>query len=146
VFSGWYALSVDDKGRIAIPAPFRQLLSKMPSSGPLFLTPQPHDEKPHVEVYPQAEFERIAGQIDALDDREMAELLKQEVIGRSVLVEIDGNGRIVLPPWLRTEVALGTKVIVEGRISRFDIIDEALYQSRRPDPERLRAAMRLIKR
>ena len=94
MFSGWYAVSLDEKGRVAVPASFRHALAKT-DAGPLYLTPFSHDGKPHLEVFPSAEFARLAEQIQNLEDSEQAELLKQEIIGRSVAVELDGQGRIV---------------------------------------------------
>jgi MraZ protein len=146
VFSGWYAVSLDDKGRIAVPASFRHTLAKS-EGGPLYLTPFSHDDKPHLEVFPAPEFAKLAAQVQAIEDSEQAELLKQEIFGRSVAVELDAQGRIVLPQWLREEAGLANgRVVVEGQISRFDIWDEARYQSRRAEPERLKQALKLIKR
>jgi MraZ protein len=74
-------------------------------------------------------------------------LLKQEIFGRSVMVELDGQGRIVVPQWLREEAQLSNgRVVIEGQISRFDIWDEARYHARRAEPERLKQALKLIKR
>lgn len=146
MFAGWYAVSLDEKGRIAVPASFRHTLAKS-EGGPLYLTPFSHDDKPHLEVFPAAEFARLAEQINALEDSEQAELLKQEIVGRSVAVELDGQGRIVLPQWLRDEAQLSNgRVVAEGQINRFDIWDEARYHARRAEPERLKQALKLIKR
>lgn len=146
MFAGWYAVSIDDKGRIAVPASFRQLLARI-EGAPLYLTPFTHDGKPHLEVFPAPAFARLAEQIEALDDAEQAELLKQEIVGRSLMVELDAQGRMVVPQWLRDEAGLANgKVVVEGQINRIDIWDEAAYRARRADPERLKQALRLIKR
>jgi MraZ protein len=146
VFAGWYAVSLDEKGRIAVPASFRHALAKT-DAAPLYLTPFSHDGKPHVEVFPAPEFARLAEQIQNLEDSEQAELLKQEIVGRSVMVELDGQGRIVLPQWVREEAALTNgRVVFEGQVNRFDIWDEARYQARRADPERVKQALKLIKR
>lgn len=146
MFAGWYAVSIDEKGRIAVPASFRQLLAKT-DGAPLYLTPFGHHGKPHLEAFPAPAFARIAEQIEALDDAEQAELLKQEIVGRSLMVDLDAQGRMVVPQWLREEAGLSNgKVVVEGQINRFDIWDEAAYRARRADPEALRQALRLIKR
>lgn len=146
MFAGWYAVTLDEKGRIAVPASFRHALAKM-EGAPLYLTPFSHDGKPHVEAFPAPEFARLAAQIQALEDSEQAELLKQEIFGRSVMVELDAQGRIVVPQWLREEAQLNNgRVVVEGQISRFDIWDESRYHARRAEPERLKQALKLIKR
>lgn len=146
MFSGWYAVSLDEKGRVAVPASFRHLLAKK-DGGPLYLTPFSHDDKPHIEVFPEADFRRLSEQIQALDDTDEAEFLKEAIIGRSVLVELDAQGRIVLPQWMRDEAELANgRVVVVGQIDRFDIWDEARYHARHRDPERLKRALKLVKR
>lgn len=146
LFAGFYAVSLDDKGRVAVPASFRHLLAKAENEV-LYVTPLSHDDRPHLEVYPAAEFARLAERIQNLEDVEQSELLKQEIIGRSLMVELDAQGRIVLPLWLREEAGLTHgRVVVEGQISRFDIWDEARYHARRAPSERLRQALALVKR
>ncbi len=148
MFAGWYAVSLDEKGRVAVPASFRHLLTKN-DGGPLYLTPHLADGKPRIQVYPAAKFIQLAEQIEAMDDQDQAELLKDGLIGRAVAVELDGQGRIVLPQWLREEGGLHNgRVAVVGQIGRFDIWDESRYHTRHDntDPDRLKQALKLIKR
>lgn len=145
VFSGWYTQSVDDKGRVAVPASFRQMLARMEGL-PLFVTPISIRNQPHLEVYPAPEFKRIADQIQAVQDRARSEVLKRAFFGRSVSVDFDSQGRIMLPGWLREAGALGGKVVFEGQITRIDIWDEARYEALELDPAELEEALESIRR
>src|ERR1700740_853317 len=94
VFAGSHQLSIDDKGRLAIPARFRAQLD----GSNVFIT---RAHKPCVEIYPAAEFHRLAEQIESFDDRVKADLLKEIFIGHAVETEVDKQGRVLLPQLLR---------------------------------------------
>lgn len=146
MFTGEHPLTIDEKGRLAVPARFRQQLAET-SGSQLFIVPLTTPEKPaHLEVYPAAKFREIAEQIDALEDADAAEVLKAELIGRAAQSEIDGQGRITVPAKLREEVAINGRAVVVGQISRFDVWSEAVYEAVRVEPARLSQALRQIRR
>ncbi len=146
MFTGEHPLTIDEKGRLAVPARFRQLLAE--THGPqLYVVPITNSERPaHLEVFPAPVFKQIADQIDELQDAEAAETLKQELIGRAMLTELDAQGRITLTQKLRDEVRLNGRALVVGQSKRFDIWDETVYGSTRADAEKFSRALRLIKR
>lgn len=117
MFAGSYPLAVDEKGRIAIPARFRQKLAEEGES-PLYITLGP---KPCLEIYPAAEFQRLAEDIQKMEDRKTADVLKQVFIGFAVETELDKQGRVVLPPLLRRRVRLNGAAMLMGMVSRFDV-------------------------
>ena len=98
LFAGSHLLTVDDKGRLAIPARFRQALADQCESQ-LVIT---MGYEACLEIYPAREFARIAQAIEAMDNREHAELLKRAFVGRAVETEIDKQGRVALPPIQRS--------------------------------------------
>ena len=127
MFAGSYSLAVDEKGRIAIPARFRQQLSDENGGVPLFITIGP---KPCLEIYPAPEFQRLAAEIQNLEDRKTADLLKQVFIGFAVETETDKQGRVVLPPLLRKRVQLNGSAMLVGQITRFDVWAEDEWMRR----------------
>lgn len=150
MFTGRYALAMDDKGRVAVPASFRALLTRMDGL-PLYLTPYDHEDgRAHVGVYPAPRFETLAEEIEAIEDAVERELLMEEIIGGSVMVDLDAQGRIVLPASLRERTGLRGRVVIEGQRSRFDIWDEAVLerreQKKRQDRARLSTAVKRIHR
>jgi MraZ protein len=117
LFAGSHQLTVDDKGRIAIPARYRVQLSEQ--CGSQLVVTMAHEAC--LEIYPRPEFERIATDIDAMDNREHAEILKRAFVGRSVEADIDRQGRVGLPPILRRLAKLESAVVLVGQINRFEL-------------------------
>lgn len=126
MFAGSHQLSVDDKGRIAIPARFRQALQEL-GGAQLYVT---LGSNPCLEIYPAPEFQRIAADIQGLPDQHAAEQLKQWFIGFAVEAEMDRQGRVLLPPLLRRRAGLDGSAVLMGQITRFDLWSEPLWNER----------------
>ena len=140
MFAGSHQLSIDDKGRLAIPARFRAQLD----GSNVFVT---RAHKPCLEVYPATEFQRIAEQIENLADQRKADLLKEVFVGNAVETEVDKQGRMLLPQLLRRHAALDGRVMVVGQIKRFDVWAEAAWNKKSEQSEaELADAFALIKR
>lgn len=123
MFTGSHQLVVDDKGRIAIPARVRAQLVEQ--HGPqLFITRGPD---PSIEIYPAAQFHALAQQIQALADRKKAEVLKKIFIGHATDIEIDKQGRILLPSVLREHARIKSDARLVGQITRIDVWAEDVW-------------------
>lgn len=147
VFSGSHQLTIDDKGRLAIPACFRKELASSCASQ-LLITRGP---KPCLEIYPRHEFDRLAADIDAMEDREHADLLMEEFIGSAAEAEIDKQGRVLLPPLLRRNARLEGAAVLMGQLRRFDLWPEDVWVTRFSEPDversaRVTAAFRTLRR
>ena len=122
VFNGRHALSLDAKGRLAIPTRFREKL-KASCGGALVLTQHPYDLC--LSLYPEPEWNRIAADVARLSDAHAAvRVLKRRFLGQAVDLEIDGNGRILVPNELRTLADLDKSVMLIGQVHRFEIWSE----------------------
>jgi MraZ protein len=126
VFAGSHQLTIDDKGRLAIPARYRQELAESCNSQ-LFITRGPN---PCLEIFPAHEFQRVADQIEAMEDRAQAELLKSVVVGFACETEIDKQGRVLLPPMLRRYARFNGSAVLMGQIRRFDLWPEEIWNER----------------
>lgn len=126
MFTGSHHLAIDEKGRLAIPARFRQALSEQCDSQ-LVITLGPN---PCLEIYPLPEFERIVHDIQAMEDRDQAETLKQWFVGFAVETEIDKQGRVLLSPMLRRRAQLDGAAVLMGQDSRFDLWPEREWEQR----------------
>lgn len=123
VFTGSYQLSVDDKGRLAIPARLRQRLCD--EYGPTVYVTK--GWKPCLEIHPARAFHDIVEQIRQMPDQDAAETLKLTYIGRAVEAELDRQGRVMLPPLLRSAAGVDGKVVLVGMGNRFDVWSEGAY-------------------
>jgi len=62
-----------------------------------------------------------------------ARRLQRLLIGHATEVELDGNGRILLPPLLREFASLDKAVVMIGQGNKFEIWDEAKWNARRAE-------------
>jgi len=107
VFLGRHAHGLDAKGRLAIPARFREELA----SG-LVLT---RGIDRCVALYPLASWNLLAARVEALPIGDPdARTFRRLVFAEAVDLELDGQGRILVPPELRRYAALEREVVVIG--------------------------------
>lgn len=122
VFQGATQLSLDAKGRLAIPTRHRDGLV-VAGNGRLVLTAHPHR---CLLLYPEPAWEPIRDKILAapsFDPRSAA--LKRILVGNARDSEIDAAGRILVAPELRDTAQLGKEVWLVGMGSHFEIWSDA---------------------
>jgi MraZ protein len=125
MFTGRTALSLDAKGRLAIPARHREKLI-VSCGGRVVLTQYPFD--PCLALYSEPEWETIATQVAGLSDSEPAvRKLKRLFLGQAVEMELDSSGRILVPPELRALINLDRKAMLVGVMRRFEIWEESAW-------------------
>src|SRR5687768_4125433 len=115
MFRGRYQHAVDPKGRVSIPSKYRDLLAQY-DGATLVLVPNEHA----LEVHPLEEWERIETRINekSMFDAELRKVGRL-YISRAREVELDGAGRILIPPDTRTQGGLGRDVMLVGIGRRF---------------------------
>ncbi|HEU0198279.1 MAG TPA: division/cell wall cluster transcriptional repressor MraZ [Nevskiaceae bacterium] len=124
MFAGSHQLTIDDKGRLAIPVRFRQQLADGPGLQ-LVVTKGPDA---CLEIYPAAEFRRVTEQIEQMENRDDAELLKLAFVGLASEVEVDRQGRIPIAPMLREQAHLDGAVVLSGQINRWNLWSDAQWK------------------
>lgn len=120
MFTGSQEVTVDDKGRLAIPARFRQSFLTE-HNGQVFIT---RSYSPCIEIYAPADFRAVAQQIDAMADRRKADVVTRVFVGSAVETEIDKQGRVLLPALLRKLARIDTNAVVVGQNKRIEIWSE----------------------
>ena len=119
VFTGSHALNLDAKGRLAIPTRFREKLNAS-CSGRVIITCHPYDRC--LALYPEPRWDEVAATVASLSDADTAvRALKRRFLGQAVDLELDGSGRILIPPELRTMAELDKAVMLVGQVSRFEV-------------------------
>ncbi|MDE8702505.1 division/cell wall cluster transcriptional repressor MraZ [Adlercreutzia equolifaciens] len=120
--NGEFHFKVDGKGRVALPAKFRKVLSK-----DLVVTPELTNECVYVFETPDFNewIEKLF--IDRFGeyketDREHVRL-RRELKKRSYDVEVDSSGRIMLSPQVREACGIDKDVAIVGNTGRFEIWD-----------------------
>jgi MraZ protein len=129
MFIGEYNHTIDDKGRVAVPAKFRQLLR-----GGAVVT---RGLDNCLVVYPKKEWGKLADKIAALpfnkaNDRSLARF----ILAGAMDVDFDGQGRVTLPEYLRDFAKLTKKAIVAGLYNRLEIWNEDSWNKFKADTEK----------
>ncbi len=119
---------MDAKGRLAIPARFREALLAQ-SAGQVVITIDPNAA--NLVLYPLSQWEEIQSRIEALPSlNPQARRLKQLFIGYAFDLELDANGRILIPPKLREYAQLDKALVILGQGQKIELWSEALWAKR----------------
>jgi MraZ protein len=121
MFLGQYQHSIDDKGRLMVPARFRELLE-----GGAFIT-QGFDKC--LMVLTDAYFKQVYDRINAMNLADpTARLLRRLILSNAYPVEADKIGRILVPGNLRQAVGLEGETIVAGQGDYFEVWTPAEWE------------------
>lgn len=130
MFQGETAITVDDKGRVAIPGAHRDAVSACGNR--LVITYNPF-EPGCLFLYPQDVWEKVRDQVNALPGSLSAHRrLQRNLVGSAALVEVDGSGRISIPASHRSAVGIEKKAVLLGMGDKFELWSE---QARRADSQ-----------
>jgi MraZ protein len=122
VFTGSYSISLDPKGRMAIPTRVRDALMES-CAGRLVVTA--HTEDRCLLVYPHPEWLTLLPQIEALPSfNKASQRVKRILIGYASALDIDANGRVLVPPTLREYANLDKKMMLVGQGKKLEVWSE----------------------
>ncbi len=128
MFRGVSQINLDAKGRLAVPARYRDELATS-CSGQMVVTV---DRDGCLLLYPQPEWERIEQSLMARPNMTPGvRNLQRLLIGHATECDLDGSGRLLLPPPLRQYAGLDKRVVLLGQGNKFEIWDEATWEQRR---------------
>lgn len=120
-FSGKYYYSIDPKGRIIIPAPFREIISSN-YSPKLYIVNAAFDKCLH--IYPQEEWNRLEEKVRQLPKmQEEVRFFMRRVIASAQEAEIDKQGRILIPAAHREDAGLRSDIVIVGQIEKVELWD-----------------------
>lgn len=125
MFQGAAALSLDAKGRLAIPARHREALASA-ASGRLVLTAHPHR---CLLLYPEPAWEPIRDKVlSASSFNLQAAAIKRLLVGNAREESMDAAGRLLIAPELRQFAQLEKQVWLVGQGSHFEIWSDVGWQ------------------
>jgi len=134
---GNYSHAVDDKGRVAIPARFREALSGRLQDERLVVTNFKRRERPCLDVYPVASWERFLEKVtDKKRFSPRVGAFEDWYVGNAADVEPDTQGRILIPPPLRSFAQIERDVMIVGLTDKFRIWNRELYHQVNAENER----------
>ncbi|MDP3970881.1 MAG: division/cell wall cluster transcriptional repressor MraZ [bacterium] len=129
MFIGEYSHSIDEKGRLAVPTKFRDDLNRgavvtRGLDNCLFL-------------YTFEEWEKLAKKLAELPiSQAKPRAFARLMLAGAMDVELDKQGRVVLPEYLRKYASMKKKVVVAGLYNRLEIWDEAAWNKYKTNTEK----------
>ncbi|NLY64394.1 MAG: division/cell wall cluster transcriptional repressor MraZ [Alcaligenaceae bacterium] len=121
VFQGNSALTLDAKGRMTIPARYRDALMES-ANGALTIT---RNFDGGLLIYPRHEWEEKREAIMKLPMS--ARHVQRMLLGNAQDVDIDSAGRVLIAPELRNAAAMVKEVVLVGMGRHFDLWDAQLF-------------------
>ncbi len=116
MFIGEYHHSVDQKGRLAVPVKFREILAY----GAVVTRGLDHC----LFLYTAAEWNKLAEKISKLPMSQAApRAFSRLMLAGAMDVQVDKQGRVILPDYLRKYAGLGKQVVIAGLYDRLEIWD-----------------------
>jgi MraZ protein len=126
VFQGATELSLDAKGRLAVPTRYRDALNS--GGGAVVLTAHPDG---CVLLYPRPAWEPIGSRIQQLSSfNEQARWWQRLLVGFAEELSLDAQGRLLVSPALRKFAALKKEVMLVGQGSHFEIWDVEAWEQK----------------
>ena len=133
MFRGAATISIDVKGRMAMPVRFRDIFAACTEAEPhpqLVVTID--TEEPCLMIYPLAQWDLIQAKLEQLPSfNPAARRIQRLLIGHATDLELDSNGRILLPALLREYAQLDKKAILLGQGKKIELWSEAIWNARR---------------
>lgn len=125
MFRGINAINLDGKGRLAVPVRYREALG-------LSLVLTIDTEETCLLLYPAKEWQVIEGNLQRLPSfNAVARRIQRLLIGHATDLEMDAQGRMLLPPLLREYAQLDKRVVMIGQGNKFEVWAETLWQAKR---------------
>lgn len=122
---GSHLATVDEKGRVKIPADFLAELRKYGTK--FYVTSAKGD---HARVYPMkvwGEIEKKLAKMSSYEPKRRKFLQRTNYYGQ--VVDVDGQGRILIPPVLRESAEMKGEVQIQGQLTYLEIWNHARFQA-----------------
>ncbi len=122
MFEGEHTVSMDDKGRVSIPAGFREALRRLFDDESIVIT---RDYDGCLRAYPPKEWERkVLQKVRSLPMNDpKVRAYERLVISPATTCSPDKQGRVLVSPTLRKDAALNKQVVFSGGPGYFEIWD-----------------------
>lgn len=129
MFRGINTITIDTKGRLAIPTRYRSAFS-MEEKNPLVVTID--TEEPCLLLYTAMQWQVIEANLQKLPSfNAAARRIQRLLIGHATDIELDANGRILLPTVLRTYAQLEKDVVMIGQGNKFELWNKEFWEEKR---------------
>ena len=130
-FRGINSINMDAKGRMAIPKRYREAIDEA-SDGQLIATIDLHS--PCLLIYTIDEWEVIERKLMSLPNMDpQSRMVQRLLLGHASEIEVDSQGRVLLPPLLRDHAKLEKNLILLGQGNKFELWSKQAWDASRPE-------------
>ncbi|SDU22374.1 division/cell wall cluster transcriptional repressor MraZ [Halopseudomonas salegens] len=127
MFRGANAINLDAKGRLAMPARYRDRVLEL-CQGQLIATIAL--EERCLWIYPMPAWNKVEDQLRIAPNMNPAvKRLNRLLVGNANEIELDNSGRFVVPPMLREHAGLDKKVVLVGQLDKFELWSEDVWEA-----------------
>jgi len=131
MFRGITNVSLDGKSRMALPTRLRETM-QLASAGKVVLTIDMRERC--LMLYPFAEWEKVQATLVGLANiRSDIRTVQRLLIGHASDLELDSQGRLLIPKLLRDYAQLDKKLILLGQGNKVEIWNEQIWNERLGD-------------
>jgi MraZ protein len=126
VFTGRFDHSIDEKGRVSIPARFREVLQRE-NHDRLYITKFPHEGEWCLALYPPSRWDALNASLSSKPRFDpLVKVFETVVIAGAHEVPVDRQGRILIPTTLRKDAHLDREVTFSARQDHFQLWDKQI--------------------
>ncbi len=130
MFRGINSITIDTKGRLAIPMRYRSVLGAADEKIPLVVTID--TEETCLLLYTAAQWQVIENNLQKLPSfNAAARRIQRLLMGHATDVEVDANGRILIPNVLRDYARLEKDVVMIGQGNKFEVWNKESWDTKR---------------
>ena len=126
MFQGETGVTLDDKGRLALPTAYRDLIASA-CANRLVFTYNPF-EHGCLWLFPQGEWEKVRDQVNALSSvKRVHRDLQLKLVGAAAQVEPDASARVLVPASQRMAAGIEKRAILLGMNAKFELWSETAH-------------------
>ncbi|MBS1486980.1 MAG: division/cell wall cluster transcriptional repressor MraZ [Bacteroidetes bacterium] len=133
-FTSQYESKLDAKGRLVLPA---RIKAQLPEGDNELAVRKGFE--PCLIIYPMVEFKKVFSKISALSEfNEEYRKLQRNILPGVATLELDGNGRLLIPKLMLTYAGIEKDVLLIGTGSKVEVWNPAVYEKHQiQDPSEL---------
>lgn len=133
-FTSEYECKLDAKGRLVLPS---RIKAQLPEGGQELVIRRGFEQC--LILYPMVEFKKVFSKISGLSEfNEEYRKLQRNFFSGTVTVELDGNGRLLIPKNMLTYATVDKDAILVGMGNKVEIWNPSIYEKHQiSDPSEL---------
>ena len=144
LFLSTFVKKIDKKGRVSVPSNFRGVLTNEAFNG---IVAYQSFINPCIEACAMSRIESLSERIEALDPfSEEHDAFASTILGGSIQLGFDGEGRVMLPQELLESVGITEEVVFVGKGRTFEIWEPSAYATHAEESRRLALSKRAMLR